>query len=140
MAYHLASLSNFPAVKQGELICLMEEVWRWLMLKKGCKEKRHPSSVHYYFTKSQFSWCSYQRPTLYAGLTDLDCIYKKGETSKKISQKNSQHKAKRNYSNMNSNTVVFFHSLVLLNLEYRWKNKRKKLRHNHCTVAKTIVQ
>ena len=37
---------------------------------------------------------------------------------------------------MNCNTVVFFHSLVLLNLEYRRKNKRKKLRHNHCAVGK----
>ena len=38
---------------------------------------------------------------------------------------------------MNSNTVVFFHGLVLLNLKYRQKNKRKKkLRHNTCTVGK----
>ena len=29
---------------------------------------------------------------------------------------------------MNSNTVVFFHGLVLLNLDYRQKNRRKKIK------------
>ena len=53
------------------------EVWKWLMFKKGCEEKCHPSSMHNYFTKSQFSWCSDQWPTLYTEITDSDLIYKK---------------------------------------------------------------
>lgn len=65
----------------------MGEVWRWLMLKKGCKEKCHPSSMHYYFTKSQFSWCSYQRPTLYAVITDSDFIYRKGGKARRTAKR-----------------------------------------------------
>lgn len=68
---------EFPCCEVGRANLLMGEVWKWLMFKKGCEEKCHPSSMYNYFTKSQFSWCWDQCPTLYAAITDSDFIYKK---------------------------------------------------------------
>jgi hypothetical protein len=47
--------------------------------------------MHYYFIKSQFSWCSYQWLSLYAAITDSDFIYKMENKNKKKKEENSPH-------------------------------------------------
>ena len=110
-------LVKFPCC-EIERADLMGEVWKWLSARKVVR-KKSSTQVQCIIISLNRNFLDVQISGLfsYAAVTDLDFIYTKEKKSKNKKEENSQHKTKRNYSNMNSNTVEFFHGLVLFNLE-----------------------